>query len=125
MIADLSLFVGLIFAAMLLIVLAPADNGRLVVVLGKNQDVSSIYSVLSGTRGTLVEQIGDRTFVVESDEEGFTSALYRRGAFLVLSGTASYGCNAEIDTNPYRRNIGTTYAQGNTQRNTGKNNEFD
>jgi len=95
-------------------VLYPGDNDRVIVVLGKSVTNSSIYSVLDGTQGTLVEKLGSRFFVVESKAENFVDGLYANGAFLVLNGRAYYGCGTPLDgsltndikENPYRRTTG-------------------
>jgi len=91
------LFVGVAYALMLALVLAPGENGRLIVIFKNNPENTGIYSILRETDGTLVDQISTHAFVVESDRSGFAEALYRGGAFLVVNGNGLYGCGAALD----------------------------
>lgn len=102
-IADVLLYVVLAYAAMLALVLVPVDTGRVVVFFSKSQDVTSIYPVLERTEGTLVEVVGDHTFVVEGTRAGFVEELYKAGAFLVLSSKGVYGCDAAAARDVKRR----------------------
>ena len=102
---DTMLFCCVIVAAMVVGFLYPGGSGRVVVFTGQNNDVASVYSLLSGTDGALVEKLGDGSFVVESGAEGFVDQLYANGAFLVIKGSALYGCGT-TNTKPDGTNVG-------------------
>ena len=108
------LFGSIMFVAMLGGVLYPPNSGRLVVVLKHENSPGSVYGILENTDGWLVEKVSARTFIVESKTKDFAKKLFKNGAFLVLNGAASYGCDALIlngntarkSVNPYRRSAG-------------------
>jgi len=112
-IADSILFGMFALFAMLVGVLYPSDSGRLLVVLPNSEPPERVFRVLENSGGWLVEKIGNRTFVVESEARGFSDSLYENGALLVLNGDAKYGCGAPEITiensiknrNPYRRSV--------------------
>ena len=109
---DAMLFCCLIVAAMAFGLLHPGGSGRVVVFTGQNNGAASVYGLLSGTDGTLVEKLGDGSFVVESGTKGFVDQLYANGAFLVVKGNALYGCGTSktkpdgtsVGGSPFRRN---------------------
>lgn len=91
-VADIGLFVGLVFAAVTAIVLYPWNPGKVMVVLPYGAESSAVYNLLEGTEGRVVKVMAADRFVVESTKENFIDRLYANGAFLVLNASPILGC---------------------------------
>lgn len=99
-IIDSVLFCVAIFAAMLAVVLVPGDSEKLLVFVKENKTDTSLYGILRGSDGRLVERLGARSFIVAGAAPGFISRLYSNGAFLVVKALPFYGCSEPLKTLP-------------------------
>jgi len=89
---DIILYCLLVFGLMMTLLLVPTTGEKMLVIMGPNTTPSSIYAVLAGTDGRVVEQLSTRRYVIQSNDNGFVRKLYTNGAFLVMNASANYGC---------------------------------
>lgn len=87
--ADIFLYCLAIFCLMLFAVLLPQAGQNMMVVTGH---ASSIYSLLEGTDGRVVEQLSSGRYIVQGEELDLVAKLYENGAFLVVNASPQFGC---------------------------------
>tara|TARA_R110002096_G_scaffold401346_2_gene598126 strand:- start:160 stop:432 length:273 start_codon:yes stop_codon:yes gene_type:complete len=74
---------------MLLALFLPHAGQNVMVVTGHG---SSIYSLLEGTDGRVVEQLSSGRYIVQGEELDLVTRLYKNGAFLVVNAPPRFGC---------------------------------
>ena len=104
LILDIILYVGLVFSALIAILLVPNSSEELMVITPAESTGTTIFGVLSGTEARLISKVSDHRYIIENTGNELVSQLYKNGAFLVLNAAPIYGCGSNTQA-PSKANL--------------------